>query len=33
MGEKGRKLVEENFTWDKVAEKIEKIMLDYLKQK
>jgi len=33
MGEKGRKLVEENFTWDKVAEKIEKIMLDYMKTK
>jgi len=33
MGEKGRKVVEENFTWDKVAERIEKIILDYLKHK
>jgi glycosyltransferase involved in cell wall biosynthesis len=33
MGEKGRRVIEENFTWDKVAEKIERIILEYLKQK
>ncbi|MEM3872606.1 MAG: glycosyltransferase family 4 protein [Nitrososphaeria archaeon] len=33
MGEEGRKVVEENYTWEKVAEKIEKIILEYLKQK
>ncbi|MEM3714300.1 MAG: glycosyltransferase family 4 protein, partial [Nitrososphaeria archaeon] len=33
MGEEGRKVVEENYTWEKVAEKVEKIILEYLKQK
>ncbi|MEM3499910.1 MAG: glycosyltransferase family 4 protein [Candidatus Bilamarchaeaceae archaeon] len=33
MGEDGRRVVEENYTWEKVAERVEKIILGYLKQK
>lgn len=33
MGEDGRKVVEEKYTWEKVAEKVEKIILNYLNKK
>jgi glycosyltransferase involved in cell wall biosynthesis len=30
MGEAGRKIVEEKFTWEKVAERVEKVLLSVL---
>ena len=33
MGEEGRKMVEENYTWERVAEKVEKIISSYFRQK